>query len=220
MEVTILAVTNALGGRYCIAGMTNDGQWIRPIQGRRRNRFWSHDDLSFEGGEFATVGDVWHIEGIKPNELEYENHVEDYLVHEHKYVHTLSCNQLWEFVKDRVEDQGVFQETVNANGRSLCLVEVHGYKYHIYDSDKGPKAKMRISNNNYNIDNPHTSWNDYIVKDCKWEGLIINGNEVPQFEQAYVCIGLATKFRGVEWPQIIGFHTNTYVPHLDQYPNY
>ena len=81
MLITLLAVTKVNSpDRFCIAGTTDNGKWIRPIPNDKANRFWLRRDLTRENGEFTKCGDVWEIEGDTPDEFQFPNHTEDFII--------------------------------------------------------------------------------------------------------------------------------------------
>lgn len=219
LEVYILAVTKAYD-KFCVAGLTADGRWVRPIPNEGDSRFWTERQLTSKRFGFTQVGDVWRIEGHAPNKYQYTNHSEDFITTDRKLIERLSNDELIKFIEDTAEDQNAFNDTVNARGRSLCLVKVTSFKS--YRDEINNRAFMKFINKDFNVDNPKTATRRYRVKDCKWESLVLQGKHPNiTFEEVYLCIGLATPapYDGVEYPQVIGLHTKPEVLALDTYPH-
>jgi hypothetical protein len=215
MLVTILAVTNTRN-EYCIAGMDEEGRWIRPIP-ISGGRFWSRDKLILpDKGSYVTVGDQWEIIGQTPQFLQYSNHIEDFQIAKRSYVKTLTNEELLNLLETYIEDEQTFIDTVNANGRSLCLIKVPSVYGYSSTYNGNISTKMDIEEDNYL--NPHTNSGNYPIKCCKWERIILNGEHGYNFERTYVCIGLATPWNGIEYPQIIGLHTDPEVGFPNTYP--
>jgi len=64
-----------------------------------------------------------------------------------------------------------------------------------------------------------TSAGNQYYADCKWERLILNNFRPPNFQRLYICIGLATPFNGIEYPQVIGIHSLPDVNFPESYPD-
>lgn len=223
MKIVILAVTDARPGEYCIAGMTEDGQWVRPVPSNNQSRFWLPNQLMIANSEFIRAGDIINIEGEKPSSFQHPNHTEDYKVTgDIKWLKRLSNEELINFLKGKEENATAFINTVNANGRSLCLVKVKNIDSKVTQYEDNPRRpKIDLFSNEYNVTNPITKYHDYIVKDCKWSSLILNKPVIfHDYTEIYVAIGLATKWgmNGLEYPQIIGIHTDPFVEYPNSYP--
>ena len=226
MKICILAVTNAFD-KYCIAGMDEKGTWVRPISSNPNTRFWKKDELTFDQGYgFIRAGDVLEFNGSKPSQYQHRNHTEDIVVqaNQFKIVDRLNNQQLINFLKNKDETQQAFIDTVNAQSRSLCLVKVNKFQHQItqYPGDTA-KPKMTFTNNAFDVTNPKTSAGNYIVKDCKWSNVVLNQSvtNTQTYIDIYLSIGLATPtgYDGVEYPQVIGLHTNPEVTLPNNYPN-
>ena len=218
MLITILAVTKAWDD-FCIAGMNEKGKWIRPIVSSGSVRFWSREKL-IRQGQFIRCGDVWEIEGYSPSQFQYPNHTEDFVSTDFECYKTLDNDELMKFLKERVEDEQAFADTVNARKRSLCLVKPNSIFPNVDYWDGKAKPKMRFDGS-FDINNPLTARRDYIVKDCKWSALMVGNISVPKPKEVYLCLGLATPtpYDGIEYPQIIGLHTNPPAPFSSNYPD-
>lgn len=219
MLVTILAVTKAYD-RFCIAGLNEDGQWVRPMPADpsvvdSQSRFWTREQLMTASGKFVKSGDVWDINGRQPTRFLHPNHVEDYVVTRRSFARSLTNNQLMQFLRAHTEDAIAFNDTVMASGRSLCLVKISSFQTEVFYN----KPKIYLSSDSFSLDNPHVNYSNYPVKDCKWAGLIIQGYQRPDFSKVYACIGLATQWNGTEYPQLIGLHTMPDVPYPSSYPD-
>ncbi|WP_330501607.1 hypothetical protein V2I71_21725 [Peribacillus frigoritolerans] len=225
MKVYILAVTDAAYGDYCIAGMTEEGEWIRPIPNDAGNRFWTVNQLTIDKEHgFLRVGDVIEINGKKPIKFQHENHIEDFSVSGNMtFLERLSNTELLRFLKGKEETQQTFNNTVNAAGRSICMVKVDGFQHEITKfQGEAAKPKMIFSKEAFSVTNPKTIPGNYIVKDCKWSRLVLNqsvSNSIA-YDEIYLVIGLATKWgdNNTEYPQVIGLHTEPEVLSLSTYP--
>ncbi|RUT40360.1 hypothetical protein EJP82_25080 [Paenibacillus anaericanus] len=220
MRFTLLAVTKSFGG-FCIAGMNEDGDWIRPISQASNGRFWTRAELSI-GGRFAQSGDVWDIQGSPPHRFEYPNHTEDFLLTGWRFVESLGHTAFLRFLAERCEGETDLEDVFQANGRSLCLISVDSFEDYTTNIDNKHRARMIFSSDELDVENPHTNNGNIVVKDCKWEGYLLRGERVPTvYRQIYVCIGLATanNFNGIEYPQVVGLHTNPHLEILIHYPD-
>lgn len=221
MRLTILAVTKSYDG-FCIAGMNENGEWVRPISVNSPGRFWTRKELTLQSGVFTQAGDVWEIEGGAPDKFEHPNHTEDFLVSKRTYVGQLSHPQLLEFMEKHCEGGQALQQVFQARGRSLCLVDANSFEAYNTNYDNKPRARMIFRSPRLNLLNPRTNNGNIIVKDCRWERLILNGTAVPAaYSKIYVCIGLAipTPYDGVEYPQVVGLQTFPHVNPLPTYPD-
>ncbi|MDN3229513.1 dual OB domain-containing protein [Priestia megaterium] len=226
MKICILAVTKAAFNEYCIAGMTDEGKWIRPIPSFGNSRFWTHTQLTCQVNGFLRVGDVLEFDGQVPTTFQHPNHTEDFLVSsERMTLHQRFTNEeLMNFLHSKVEGEQEFSETIYAQGRSLCLIKVDHFQHRITQWEDDPrKPKMTFSHENFTVTNPHTVAGDYIVKDCKWAPIVLNRqvSNLDSYTDLYLVIGLATKnnFNGKEYPQVVGLHTKPLVKSLETYPN-
>lgn len=224
MKIYLLAVTKAFD-KFCIAGMTEDGKWIRPIPNNSKTRFWEQNQISLTNYGVLRPGDIIEISGYNPKNFQYPNHTEDFVVKGNmNFLGRLSNNEFLNFLKDKVEPISSFEDTVNAKNRSLCLINVEKVNLHITNyngTDFKPKATPFKSQ--YNVENPRTQRGNYIVKDCKWSTLILNQdpNIDIAFSEIYFVIGLATptNYDNVEYPQLIGLHTFPEVHYPLTYPH-
>lgn len=218
MRFIVLAVTKSWDG-FCIAGMNEDGEWIRPISRASAGRFWTREELTIDG-RFVRAGDVWEINGQQPAMFEYPNHTEDFYVIEWSFEESLTHTELLEFLEDHCEGEEDLADVFAANGRSLCLVKVDRFTHYSTHYEDKHRARMIFSSEEFDMDNPRTRDGNIIVKDCKWEGQILRNGRIPAaYEQIYVCIGNATPYNGVEYPQVIGLHTSPHLAYSNHYPD-
>lgn len=203
----VLAVTKAFG-RFCIAGMTLEGEWVRPVPARilgtfqEEERFWDQREVTFQD-EFIQIGDRIEIEGYLPRTFAYPNHTEDFITRSIHKIGNLNVQELLEFLERHEEGYETFKDTVNgSSGRSLCLIEIEDF--HCFTDDFGTKL-MSFTCGNLNLNNPHRNFGYYPVKDCRWE-VLIESNAVPEMNhnRLFLCIGLATPYRGKDYPMAIG----------------
>ncbi|MFI8721271.1 dual OB domain-containing protein [Bacillus altitudinis] len=216
MKVYILAVTSAYKDYYCIAGMDEGGNWVRPISSIQNTRFWKKCELTFNKGfDFIRAGDVIEFRGDAPPQYQHPNHVEDIVVQENQLtlVDRLNNLQLINFLENKDETEQAFNKTVNAKGRSLCLIKVDSFQHAITQfEDNPPKPKMTFTNSKFNVDNPQTYNGDYIVKDLVWSDAVLKDlvDKKQAYTDIYLTIGLATPspYNRIEYPQVIGLHTS------------
>jgi len=83
------------------------------------------------------------------------------------------------------------------------------------------KPKMTLKGMDFDLGNPLTTNSDYPVKDCKWESLVLRRYRVNELKKIFFCIGLATPapYNNIEYPQIIGLHTDPEIPYPSAYPD-
>jgi hypothetical protein len=218
MIITILAVTKAYD-KFCIAGINEKGTWIRPIPDFGTSRFWTRQSLTRRNGEFIKCGDQWQIEGYYPENFEFPNHTEDYVVTTRKYIGRLQNLELIAFLNKHTADEQLFLQTIAAQGRSLCLVKAKAMYPYVSNWEGNMKPKIKFDGFSFKLDNPLTNNKDYIIKDCKWARAVLDNEKFQNFKEIFVCIGLATPapFNNIEYPQIIGIHT---IPELPWHINY
>lgn len=216
MEILIIAVTRTYAG-FCVVGINSSKNFIRPIRGRGGNRFWPERQLTHQDG-FIKCGEVWELKGGQV-ESEFQNHKEDFLASEFNYKHSLDHNKFIRFLNKSTEDQQAFLDTVHGRSRSICLVTVN--RLNIIRRYWEGQLRLRMGfTGSFSLGNPKTIDNLYPVKDCKWERLLQQNYQPPDFERIFVCFGLAipTPYDRIEYPQIIGLHTLPDVEHPINYP--
>lgn len=217
MLIGIVAVTKAFDG-FCIAGVNALGELIRPIYGKGNHRFWPREKLTHDG-EFIKCGDVWELDG-RPFELEYPNHTEDFLPTTFRFRHTLNQSKFFDVLSEFAEDKKAFSDTVNAHKRSLCLVSVDSFTMITRVWNNKTSLRMGLIGK-FSLNNPKTQDNLYPVKDCRWLGLMNDGNIPPQTKRIFICIGLATPtpYDRIEYPQVVGVHTLPCLGFTATYPD-
>ncbi|UOK65302.1 hypothetical protein MT997_13735 [Paenibacillus sp. OVF10] len=171
MEFVVLAVTKSFDG-FCIAGMDKEGNWIRPISRNSPGRFWNKEELT-SNGQFVRPGDVWEISGSNPKVYDYSNHTEDFILTSRKVLTPLSLPEFFLFLSSNLETNKTLNDTFEANKRSLCLVKADIFRTYTTNYDGKLRARMIFSSNNYDFKNPKTNDGNIIVKDCKWESIIL-----------------------------------------------
>ncbi|KQU56370.1 hypothetical protein ASG66_21600 [Bacillus sp. Leaf406] len=221
MKIHILAVTPAYN-KFCIAGMTEDGEWVRPIPGHGLNRFWTEEELNFNSYGFLRPGDVLNIQGNRPTKYKFPNHTEDFLVNEYNFHKRPTNQQLITFLQGKEESQSNLTNTLKGAQRSLCLIKVDKFTH--YRNDYNPekvKPRVHLYSNILQVGNIKVENESYILKDCKWIPYVLQDNlPLNDFENIYIAIGLATKtsYDQVEYPQIIGIHTDPGLNIQSTYP--
>ncbi|GMN99861.1 dual OB domain-containing protein [Parageobacillus thermoglucosidasius] len=215
LKIVILAVTKTYD-RYCIAGMTEYGKWVRPLP--PDHRFW--ETYTYDDQTFIKPGDVWEItDYIKYDDPQSPGHTEDIKVLNYNSVYKcneLNDEQLCEFVEQRLENEQSLNDTLNANGRSLCLIKVDGIRKVVGEQRVCFTMNGREYRNN-------TFREGYPVTDLKWRSIFQHHSvSFEKFNKLYLCVGLARKEpnKGIEreYPMIISIITNPFVPYPPQYP--
>ncbi|QTC41321.1 hypothetical protein I7V34_19990 [Bacillus sp. V3] len=213
MRITILAVTKTYN-QYCIAGMTEEGRWVRPQP--HTGLFWNN--LEYSDGSYIKVGDVWEI---KDEEFSSETdptspgHTENIrLLGSATRVKILDNSSLLEFIRNHSEETLSLTNTLNANGRSLCLIKIESFN------------KVNNSRITFNLDGNrycnNTKTEGYPVTCLKWRSIFFQNIQYPSsVDELYICIGLArTEPPKIlkEYPMVIGIFTNPEVPLPSTYP--
>lgn len=224
MQIVVLAVTNAFN-RFCIAGMTENGNWVRPVPQKYKitlkdaDRFWDLENLIFKDYGFIRAGDVLSFDEDYPLHFMYSNHKEDMFSSNLKISERLANDQLIKFLEINCEDKKEFNRTVNAKGRSLCLARATDFINYV--DDRG-KPRIRFTSDNYPLVNPqtsnHTVSGNFPVKDCKWVPFVQKQFVGHLYRKIYFCVGLATPFNGIEYPMAVGIHTDPPIRYENNYP--
>lgn len=173
LTITILAVTKTFDS-YCIAGMDEKGKWYRPLP-NVGGKFWPK--VCYSDGTFIQVGDVWIINDyIKEPDPISPGHTEDIrLKSPPTYAKRLSDGELIRFVQEKQENSVDLKETINANKRSLCLIQVDSFTSFIntYNEKKSPRilfesGGVTYRNNTWTPGFPVTDlkWRAYILQEC------------------------------------------------------
>jgi len=216
LKIVILAVTKTYD-RYCIAGMTEYGEWVRPLP--PDHRFWT--TYRYCDSAFIKPGDVWEItDYVKYNDPQSPGHTEDIKILDYNSVNKcneLSNEQLCTFVERHLEDEQSLCDTLDANGRSLCLINADKIRKVVGEN----RVCFTINGNEYRN---NTFKEGYPVTDLKWRSVFQHRSvRFDEFNQLYLCVGLARKepnkdiYR--EYPMVISIITNPFVPYPQQYPD-
>ncbi|OLS33394.1 hypothetical protein [Bacillus sp. MRMR6] len=214
-----MAVTKAFG-KYCIAGMTKEGKWIRPvptptIYPQDSDRFWCANQITFDG-EMVQIGDIIKIAGYQPDRFRFPNHTEDFITNTIQKVKHLQINKLISFLTKNAESFQAFQNTISGQARrSLCIIEINSFNFTNGDNYGETRINILFNHQKYDLRNPYTANGDYKLKDIRWEKLI-STNNIPttQINKMFICLGLATPFNNIEYPMVIGIIPDYEVPNL------
>lgn len=216
LKIVILAITKTYE-RYCIAGMTEYGQWVRPLP--PDHRFW--ESYEYDDGTFIRPGDVWEItDYVKYNDPDSPGHTEDIRVLNYNSVckcGELNNTELCAFIEQHLESEQTLNDTLNANGRSLCLIKVDD----IRKIDGENRVCFTMHGREYCN---NTSKEGYPVTDLKWRSIFRSYRSISfkGLQNLYLCIGLARKEpnKGImrEYPMVISIITNPFVNYPSQYP--
>jgi len=223
IKFVILAVTKTFD-KFCIAGMDENGKWIRPLP-VGKVKFWPN--VFYQNNDPIQVGDVWVINNYKQEfDLSSPGHTEDIRLDEDPiFEKHLSNDQLIQFVNKHQEDITDLRRTLNAESRSLCLVQVDNFRNSMekssYDGTTSPRIFFSFKGNKYG--NSSRSTQGLPITDLKWRSYTIKNIGTPKkMTSAFICVGLArtepTKGINIEYPMVISVITDPEVPMLPTYP--
>lgn len=218
----ILAVTKTYD-KFCIAGMNENGKWIRPLP-VGKEKFWRSE--RYTNGEFIKVGDVWEIAEYEDEyDIHSPGHTEDLrLLQSPKFKEHYTNNKLLNFVEAFKEDKTALSNTLNGVSRSLCLVKAENFKKFLFDNPFNGRKQARFTflfeGNHYNNT---TSTPGFPITDLKWRAYTFQQIKTTNdWNNIFICIGLARtepkKRVDREYPMIISVITDPEVPLLPTYP--
>lgn len=214
MQVTLLAITQIMD-EFSIAGMSEEGEWIRPVPGYGNRRLWTKAELTDSDGDFVRQGDIWSLKGKRPRRPTLPSGTEDFEITRRMRVGTLTHDELVHMLQRCAETEMAFVDTLYARKRSLCLIEATDPVIFFSESGGRKVVRMKLEGSNYSVANPFAINQDYVVKDFRW-GLLKRGDvSLDQIQMAYAVIGLSSPVNGVEYPQIFGL----YMEPLVKWPN-
>lgn len=199
LEFVVLAVTEACGG-FCIAGMNNEGKWMRPL-GEILDRFWKVTDFITK----VDIGDVWEINGQFITNNIFPNHIEDFLIYGQPVKKCrLTKNELQVFLQNHEEDIEDLHQLIDGSGRSLCLIKVDECKLTI---NKHVEKKTKLSIAIENIYNSKRK--DKLFPFSGIKGDINNCYADYPIGSSYLCFGKSTPNGKIkkEFPMVISLLT-------------
>lgn len=231
----MLAVTRKMNG-ICIAGVTNDLKWVRPV----KSHILSLEDIKSDK-DYLSISKVYDFSFIKhvPDSPQTENH----LIDEAKqitHVKTLNEDERLALFQGLQENSLITSNNnlgiatvLKNNNRSLILLgpvtieSVHMYYQgsHMKSPDITFKIdSLPVKNQRGNdlscTDLKFRAFAKDLLKKKKLTSLRLTGNELKEvlkFDKIFVAIGLTGKFRDEYWPMVIGLHT---VPDYKQEVDY
>lgn len=219
MEVIILAVTYMQNG-FCFAGMTKDGRWVRPVLPSRNQ--WT--SLYYENGEPICIGDVIKVNGRNRPD---PPHTEDIEVKGFNKVDKLTHKQLISLLEKHSESLTSLHDTLDRNGRSLCLIKVSSFRIvHIKDNDiRRTRLAFTLVDHAQEYINT-TLTPGYPCSCLHWRGIQLHRLTLPMSaNNKFMCIGLARGFYGDrgQWvdpaPMVISVITDPPLPGGINYDN-
>lgn len=224
MKVFILAVSLA-GENYNIAGISEHGEWVRPISDGVTAPFWDADHLSFDQGfGFIQVGDIVEFQEIIPNNYRSEYNTEDIIVEAGNIilVKRTTNADLITVLNDINESQQAFENTVQGIGRSLCVVRTSRLRYYVAQDPEGfPDPRLALTNFDYHLLNPIVQASNFTVNDCKWRNLVLDDalDNRMNYHQIFIVFDIVSTANATFDPQIIGVHTDPEVDLPNTYPD-
>jgi hypothetical protein len=203
LEVVLLAVTK-MGLGFCMAGMTGDGEWVRPVPIDRHS--WQADDL-IHGQDVVGPGVILILKDAKhsPN----PPHVEDYMAGDHEVSGHLSRQEFRLFLREKTEGMDALKHLLDGDGRSLCLVRPESFQtVHVEDDARKTRIAFEFSGQSFEND---TQKPGFPCTDLRWRASRGSTSSDPKYEEAFLTLGLARAFQGSSgWvkpaPMVIGVH--------------
>lgn len=225
MKLTILAVTKMQERRICLAGINENGKWIRPVKDYP-NHFEEAD--IFDKERILIYKNFNIIETDFIRKLEKTPHTEDYIINEDikpKVLGSLPLQKREEFLISNTEN-GFFanhegepiRKMLKEANRSLILVGPVDIKYTVIEENKTPRIRFNILNT-YDCERstPCTdlkfiAFCKEILKERNNKRVVLNSHELKRLlkiKSVFLALGLGRWYEEKKdyYDLIIGFHT-------------
>src|SRR3989338_8009097 len=151
MKFTILAVTKMQERRICIAGINEDGKWVRPVKDYP-NQFEETDIFDKDKSIIYENFNIIEIDFTK--KLEKPPHSEDYIINEDKkpkVIGNIPLQKRGEFLISNTENDFFanregepVRKILKGANRSLVLVGPVDIRYVVIESGKTPRICFDI----------------------------------------------------------------------------
>lgn len=151
MKLTILAVTRMQEKRICIAGINEDGKWVRPVKAHP-NHFEETDIFGKDKSIIYKNFNIVEIDFIR--KLENPPHSEDYIIDESKepkLIGNLPTQKREEFLISHTENDffanhegELIRKILKDSNRSLILVGQVDIRYVVIEKGKTPRIRFDI----------------------------------------------------------------------------
>lgn len=235
MKLTLLAVTRMHEKRICIAGIDEEGRWVRPVKAYPNH--FGKEDL-FGKNESFIYGNFNIVEMDLTKELKKYPHSEDSIINEirePKVIGNIPIQKREEFLISHTENHlfennegEVVRKILQNANRSLVLVGPVDVRYVVIEKDKTPRIRFDIplvyncERSTPCTDLKFIAFCKRILKEKDYEKVILNSYELKQglgIEKTYLALGLGRWYeeRKDYYDMVIGFHT---IPDYTQEINY
>jgi hypothetical protein len=189
LEIVLTAVTWMKSG-VCLAGLNYDtGEWVRPVLAHKQ---WT--SLTYGDGKLIETGQVILLN--KPRLRLDPTHTEDVVVDGFSLARQLADQEFQTFLDRHAEDAQALTDTLNADGRSLCLVKADRVTTE-YTEDDPRKTRLSFRHLGKEYRNT-TKALGFPCTDVRWRALKAAGQADPRYTRLYIGIGLARSFQSAE----------------------
>lgn len=187
MEIVLTAVTWMKKG-VCFAGLDySTGEWVRPVLDRKQ---WT--SLTYDDGQLIEVGHL--VELSNPKSRPDPPHSEDVVVDGFSLVRKLTDQEFQVFLDRYAEDAQALADTLNQNGRSLCLVKADSVRtVHTEDDPRKTRLSFRFKGKDYKNDTKTKP--GFPCTDVRWRALKATRQADPRSIHLYIGVGLARSFQ-------------------------
>lgn len=186
MEIVVTAITWMKKG-VCFAGLDySTGKWVRPVLDRTQWNSLTHDN-----GWLIEVGQL--IKLNNPRLRPVPPHTEDVVVAGFSFVRKLTDQEFQMFLDCHAEDVQTLTDTLNVNGRSLCLVKADSVTTVYTEEDDPRKTRLSFWFRGREYINT-TKTPGFPCTDVRWRALKAAGQAAPRGTYLYIGIGLARSF--------------------------
>ncbi len=223
MKLTILAVTRMQEKRICIAGINEEGKWVRPVKDYP-GHFEEADISSKEGSIIYKNFNIVEIDFTK--KLDNPPHSEDHVINESKepkVVGDVPSEKRGQFLNSHTENNFFanhegepVRKVLQEANRSLILIGPVNIRCVVFKKDKGPKVLYDLPG--INIESRYTPCTDFKLRSLSKrvlkenDELVMNWTQLKEelkIEKVFLAIGLARWWEEKKdyYDMIIGMHT-------------
>ena len=225
MKFTILAVTKMQERRICIAGINEDGKWVRPVKDYP-NQFEETDIFDKDKSIIYENFNIIEIDFTK--KLEKPPHSEDYIINEDKkpkVIGNIPLQKRGEFLISHTENDFFanregepVRKILKGANRSLVLVGPVDIRYVVIESGKTPRICFDIPDV-YDCERSTPCTDLKFIAFCKEiskgknnKKIVLNSHELKrtlEIESIFLALGLGRWYEEKKdyYDMVIGFHT-------------
>ena len=225
MKLTILAVTKMQERRICIAGINENGKWVRPVKDYPNH--FKEVDL-FDKDRLPIYKNFNIVEIDFTRKLEKHPHSEDYVINENKEPEVIGSFPLQkreEFLISHTENDFFanhegepVRKILKEANRSLVLVGPVDVRYAVIEEGKTPRIRFNIPNvydcerSTPCTDLKFIAFCKVILKERGNEKVILDSQELKrilEIESIFLALGLGRWYKEKKdyYDMVIGFHT-------------